>query len=64
MEAIEIIYNDLIVTRIRTKYSLDDELALHRQRDIKTEEWEAYNAFCEKCKEAKEQIERCGEVAN
>lgn len=35
---------------IRKRYSLTQELALHRQRDTKPEEWAEYNAYCEECK--------------
>lgn len=36
---------------IRQKYSIDDELALHRQRDTKVQEFAAYNTYCEACKQ-------------
>ena len=36
---------------IRERYTLSEELALHRQRDTKKEEFEEYNAFCEECKQ-------------
>lgn len=36
---------------VRAKYSVSDELALLRQREDKTEEFAAYNAFAEVCKE-------------
>lgn len=40
-----------IVDLIRQKYSIDDELAIQRQRYAKPEEFEEYNAFVESCKE-------------
>ena len=46
-------YVNLIVRYIREKYSLNDELALHRQKDNspeKEEEFNVYNAFCDNCK--------------
>lgn len=43
-------YKVAIVTKIRERYSLDDELAIARQRDTKPEEWAGYNAYCEECK--------------
>ena len=36
---------------IRQEYSIDDELALHRQRDTKVQEFAAYNTYCESCKQ-------------
>lgn len=43
-------YKSAIVTKIRERYSLDDELAIARQRDSKPEEYAEYNAYCEECK--------------
>ena len=43
-------YEQKVVFLIRDKYSLDDELAILRQRDIKPEEFAEYNAYCEECK--------------
>lgn len=43
-------YEDRVVNRIREKYSINDELAVLRQRDTKPEEFEEYNAFVEKIK--------------
>lgn len=40
----------LISERIRKVYSVNDELAILRQRDTKPEEFEAYNAFVEQIK--------------
>ena len=36
---------------IRRKYTLSEELAILRQRGTKAEEFEAYNAYAESCKE-------------
>lgn len=44
------VYEREIVNRIRAKYSVNQELALLRQRDTKPAEFEEYNAFVEKCK--------------
>ena len=49
-EEIEIPYEQRVVNRIREKYSIDDELAILRQRDTKPEEFEQYNAFVEQIK--------------
>lgn len=35
---------------IRDKYTLYEELAIQRQRDSKSEEFKAYNDYCEACK--------------
>ena len=43
-------YEQRVVELIRLHYSVDDELAILRQRDIKTEEFEEYNSYCENCK--------------
>ena len=56
-------YEEIVSTLIREKYSIDDELALHRQRDVKTDEFEQYYAFCEACKtKAKELLAKEGDV--
>lgn len=44
-------YEELVVSLIREKYSVDDELAIQRQRDTKPEEFQAYFEYCEECKE-------------
>ena len=43
-------YEQRVVNRIREVYSVDDELAILRQRDTKPEEFEQYNAFVERIK--------------
>ena len=43
-------YEQRVVNRIREVYSVDDELAILRQRDTKPEEFAAYNLFVEKVK--------------
>jgi hypothetical protein len=43
-------YEQRVVQLIREKYSMDDELALQRQRDSKPEEFAEYNRFVEECK--------------
>ena len=44
------LYPKLIVYFIRQKYSINDELALTRQKDYKPDEWNAYDNYCERCK--------------
>ena len=49
-------YEEKVVSFIRDKYSLDEELAIQRQRDTKPEEFNEYFAYCEECKQrAKEE---------
>ena len=43
-------YEQRVVSRIRERYSIDDELAILRQRDTKPEEFAQYNAFVERIK--------------
>lgn len=43
-------YEQRVVNRIREKYSIDDELAILRQRDTKPEEFAEYFAFVEQIK--------------
>lgn len=51
------LYGQRIAELIRERYSINDELAILRQRDTKPEEFEEYNAFVEECKaQAKEEI--------
>lgn len=58
----EIPYEQQVVNKIRERYSIDDELAILRQRDTKPDEFEAYNAYAESCKkEARLLIEKQNE---
>ena len=43
-------YGVIASAMIAERYSLVEELALHRQRDVKVEEFAAYNDYCEQCK--------------
>ena len=47
----QIAYGETVNGLIRRKYTLSEELAILRQRDTKAEEFEAYNAYAESCKE-------------
>ena len=49
-------YEELVEMFIRERYSVSDELALLRQRDVKKEEFDAYFAFCEECKARAKEI--------
>lgn len=44
-------YGETVNGLIRRKYTLSEELAILRQRGTKAEEFEAYNAYAESCKE-------------
>ena len=44
-------YKDKIIQAIRTKYSVDDELAILRQRESKPEEFQEYFDFVESIKQ-------------
>ena len=51
-------YGELVESLIRRKYSLSDELSLHRQQFRKPEEFAVYDAYAEQCKaEAKEMLQ-------
>ena len=45
-------YERLVIKRVRERYSLNQELAILRQRDSKPEEFAAYNTYVEQCKAA------------
>ena len=51
-EELRQMYEQDVANRIRQKYSIDEELSILRQRDVKVEEFEEYNAYCEACKES------------
>lgn len=44
-------YVNKIVSLIRKKYSINQELAILRQRDAKPQEFAEYNEYVEQCKE-------------
>ena len=44
-------YENKIVTLIRKKYNINQELAILRQRDTKPQEFAEYNEYVEQCKE-------------
>lgn len=56
-------YEELVVQKIRERYTIDDELAILRQRDVKQDEFAEYNDFCEQCKaEAKNETNKTDEI--
>lgn len=46
----EALYEYTIIRKIRRRYTVNQELAILRQRDTKPAEFEAYNAYVEQCK--------------
>lgn len=44
------LYENKIVKKIRARYSLNQELAILRQRDTKPTEYAAYTEYVEQCK--------------
>lgn len=51
-------YESLVISRIRKRYSVDQELAIMRQQNKKPAEFAAYDAFVEQCKaEVKRELE-------
>ena len=46
------LYENLIVEKIRKRYSVNEELAILRQRDEKPEEFAEYYSYVEECKAA------------
>jgi hypothetical protein len=50
-------YKNRVSELIRARYSIDDEVAILRQRDSKPEEFDTYNAYAESCKQqAREEL--------
>lgn len=54
-EPIVLTYEQLVRQRIRERYSVDDELAILRQRDTKPGEFEAWFEYAEQCKDVARQ---------
>lgn len=43
-------YEQAVESKLRARYSINEELAVLRQRDSKPQEFEEYNAYAEQCK--------------
>ena len=43
-------YEDKVVESIRQMYTIDEELAIIRQRETKPTEFDEYFSYCEECK--------------
>lgn len=51
------LYENTIVRKVRTRYSISQEFAILRQKDKKPVEFAEYDAFVERCKaEAKAEL--------
>ncbi len=48
----EELYENIVIRKIRKRYSVNQELAILRQRDTKPAEFAAYNEYAEECKAA------------
>lgn len=46
----ERLYENLIIRKIRKRYSVNQELAIHRKRDKNPTEFEEYDQYVEQCK--------------
>lgn len=56
-------YEELVVQKIRERYTIDDELAILRQRDVKPDKFAEYNDFCEQRKaEARSEVDEGNKV--
>jgi uncharacterized protein YdiU (UPF0061 family) len=42
--------NKRVLEKIRTLYTIEDELKIHRLRHVEIDEFNDYNAWCEECK--------------
>lgn len=50
-------YEERVEELIRERYSINQELAIQRQRDTKVDEFNAYYEYCEECKtKAKQEL--------
>lgn len=43
-------YVEKVRELIKEKYTIEDEIALYRQKDVKSGEFAEYNEYCEECK--------------
>ena len=50
MENMRITREQMIANVIGARYSIDDQIAILRQKDTKPDEWEEFNAFAEQVK--------------
>jgi hypothetical protein len=50
MDEMQLTVNEEIALVIDSKYSIDAQIAILRQKDEKPDEWAEFNAFCEEVK--------------
>lgn len=50
-------YEERVVELIRQRYTIDDEIAILRQKDTKQDEYQAWYDFCEECKRRAKETE-------
>ena len=50
-------YEEKVISYIRERYTIDQELAILRQRYTKPEEFAEYDRYCEECKARAKDIE-------
>lgn len=43
-------YSTIVSSMIAQEYSIDEELAINRQRDVKADKFNEYFVYCEECK--------------
>lgn len=49
-KSFEKLYENMVIRKIRKRYTVNQELAILRQRDSKPDEFAAYNEYVEQCK--------------
>lgn len=49
-------YVEKVRELIKERYTIEDEIALYRQKDTKPTEFDEYNQFCEECKARAKEI--------
>ena len=50
-------YEEKVVELIRERYSVDDEIAILRQKDSKQDEYQEWYDYCEECKRKAKETE-------
>ena len=58
IKSLSMTYEERVVSRIRERYSVDDELAILRQRDTKPDEFAEYNRYVEQSKAEEKESEQ------
>ena len=50
------VYGELVEHFIEQRYNIKQEIAINRQRDEKTTQWQEYNEYCEECKRVAKEV--------